>query len=82
MKRHLLLAALLSFSALTPAHAVDERYPDYEVRPELVGEASVAGAPAPASLMLLWPESFRMAQRDVALRTGAAEGGEIGRAHV
>ena len=75
MKRHLLLATLLSFSALTPAHAVDERYPDYEPRPGLAGEASVAGAPAPASLLLLWPESFRMAQPETVLHPGGAEGG-------
>jgi phosphate transport system substrate-binding protein len=75
MKRHLLLAALLSFSAMVPAHAVDERYPDYELRPELAGEASVDGTHAPASLLLLWMESFAMAQRDVVLRTAGGDGG-------
>lgn len=72
MKRHVLLIALLSCTALSPAHAVDERYPDYEPRSGLAGEVEVAGAPAPSSLMLLWPESFRMLQPDVAVRTGAA----------
>src|SRR3989338_1210510 len=73
--RHAILLAFLSLSALTPAYAVDERYPDYEPRPGLAGEAPVEGAPAPASLMLLWPESFRMVQPGVALRTGPVEGG-------
>jgi hypothetical protein len=68
-------ALLLAFLFASPAYAVDERYPDYELRPGLAGEASVEGAPAPASLMLLWPESFRMAQPGVALRTGPVEGG-------
>jgi phosphate transport system substrate-binding protein len=74
MKRFILLACL-SLSALSPAYAVDERYPDYAVRPGLAGEATVEGAPAPASLMRLWPESFRMLQPGVALRIGPVEGG-------
>ena len=75
MKRTAFLLALLSFSALTPAHAVDERYPDYAPRPALAGTAEIAGAPAPSSLMLLWPESFRMIEPGVALRLGGAAGG-------
>lgn len=79
MNRHAFLLALLSFSALAPApaYAIDERYPEYEPRPELAGEAQVAGAPAPASLMLLWPESFRTVQPQARLHLtgpGAAEG--------
>lgn len=73
--RHAILLTFLSLSALSPAYAVDERYPDYAVRPGLAGEAAVEGAPAPASLMLLWPESFRMLQPGVALRIGPVEGG-------
>ena len=75
MKRRAFLMAFLSCTVLSPAHAVDERYRDYEPRPGLSGEASIEGAPAPASLMLLWPESFRMLQPGVALRTGPIEGG-------
>jgi len=75
MKNKAVLLALLAFLFASPAYAVDERYPDYEPRPDLAGEASVEGAPAPASLMLLWPESFRMLQPGVALRIGAPEGG-------
>jgi phosphate transport system substrate-binding protein len=75
MKRHLLLIALLSCSALSPAHAVDERYRDYEPRPGLAGEVAVAGAPAPSSLMLLWPESFRMLQPQTVLHVGVETGG-------
>lgn len=73
--RHAILLAFLSLSALSPAYAVDERYPDYAVRPGLTGEAPVEDAPAPASLMLLWPESFRLLQPGVTLRTGPVEGG-------
>lgn len=66
---------LLAFLFASPAYAVDERYPVYAARPGLAGEAHVEGAPAPASLMALWPESFRMAQPGVALRIGAPQGG-------
>lgn len=76
MKRHVLLIALLSCSALSSAHAVDERYPEYEPRPGLAGTAVIAGAPAPSSLMLLWPESFRMVEPQAVIHEGAA-GGDV-----
>lgn len=75
MNRRAFLLALLSFSALSPAYAVDERYPEYEARPSRTGEASVAGAPAPASLLLLWPESFHMIEPQARLRPGGIGGG-------
>ncbi len=71
MKRHALLIALLSCTVLSHAHAVDERYKEYAPRPGLSGEASVAGAPAPARLMLLWSMSFHMLQPQTVLRIGA-----------
>lgn len=77
MKRHALLIVLLSCTVLSPAHAVDARYGEYSPRPGLAGEASVAGAPAPASLMLLWPVSFHMAQPMTALKVGAGGGMKI-----
>jgi phosphate transport system substrate-binding protein len=77
MKRHALLIVLLSCTVLSPAHAVDARYGEYSPRPGLAGEASVAGAPAPASLMLLWPMSFHMAQPQTALQVGAGSGVKI-----
>lgn len=76
MKR-LALLTLLSFSALTPAYAVDERYPVYEPRPALAGAAAVSGSPAPASLLLLWPESFRMIEPGVTLRIGGESNGGV-----
>lgn len=75
MKRRAFLIALLSCTALSPAHAVDERYRDYEPRPGLAGEVAVTGAPAPSSLMLLWPESFRMLQPQTVLHVGVETGG-------
>src|SRR5690606_17641979 len=71
MKRHALLIALLSCTVLSHAHAVDERYKEYAPRPGLSGEATVAGAPAPARLMLLWSMSFHMLQPQTVLRIGA-----------
>ncbi len=82
MKRRAFLMAFLSCTVLSPAHAVDERYRDYEPRPGLSGEVAVAGAPAPSSLMLLWPESFRMLQPQTVLHVGAKTGGAKVRAAV
>ena len=67
MKTSRIFLVLLSFSALSPAHALDERYAPYEPHTELSGTMEIAAAPAPRSLMLLWTESFRMLQPDVAV---------------
>lgn len=77
MKTSRIFLGLLSFSALSPAHALDERYPPYEPHTELSGTAEVAGAPAPRSLMLLWTESFRMLQPDVSLVEVQPGGGKV-----
>lgn len=55
----------LALSLASPAFAVDERYPDYAPRAALAGTVEIAGAPAPRSLMLIWPEGFRVVQPDV-----------------
>lgn len=72
MKHCLTLAALFSLSCAASAYAVDERYPAYAPRPALAGTVHVEAAPAPASLLILWGESFHLLQP----RTTMSRGGE------
>ncbi|ABS61670.1 ABC-type phosphate transport system periplasmic component-like protein [Parvibaculum lavamentivorans DS-1] len=77
MKQHAALFVLFSAALLSPAHALDERYPSYKPYTELSGRVEIAGAPAPRSLMLLWTESFRMLQPDVSLVETEPGRGEV-----
>lgn len=65
MKTFAISLGLISLVLVRSASALDERYPAYEPRPGLAGEVTIAAAPAPQSLMVLWPESFRMLQPGV-----------------
>ncbi|MEQ8268726.1 MAG: substrate-binding domain-containing protein [Parvibaculum sp.] len=67
MKPFALSLCLFSLAFARPASALDERYPAYEPQPDLAGEVTIAAAPAPQSLMILWPEGFRMLQPGVAV---------------